>query len=151
MTPPTTLRLAYTLAFVPHSQRVILLPRQLDGTESLSEQEVRALRSNLHPLDTAIVKELLSTTVFGQLADTQLARLLPVLAQRRTRVGESRLDIRELELLPRMRITPSGRGVSLQLWLQRGAKADASDHEAGFQAGQGRLLLAPRRFICSAP
>jgi hypothetical protein len=147
MSAPTTLRLAYTLAFVPHSQRVILLPRHLDGTDSLTEQEVRALRSRLHPLDTAIVKELLSTTVFGQLTDTQLARLLPVLAQRRTRVGEARLDIRELELLPRMHIEPAGRGVSLSLWLQRGERADPADREAGFAASRGRLLLGAQGFF----
>lgn len=146
MTPPTPIRLAYTLAFVPHSQRAILMPRHLDAETHLVESEIRALRGKLHPLDVAIVQELLTGTVFGQLSDNQLARLLPVLAQRRTRLGQARLLLRELTLLPRLHVASHGHGVALHLWLQEGAQG-ATAMEEGVRLDQGRLLLGAQAFF----
>ena len=145
-TPASPIRLAYTLAFVPHSQRAILLPRHLDKEEHLIESEVRALRGRLHPLDVAIAQELVAGTVFGQLSDTQLVRLLPVLAQRRTRLGQARLSLKELTLLPRLQVTPQGRGLALALWFQEGA-AGSTALEDGVQVTQGRLLLGAQAFF----
>lgn len=146
MVPPTPVRLAYTLAFVPHSQRAILMPRLIDAEAPLSEPEVRAIRTKLHPLDIAIVQELLTGTVFGQLSDMQLARLVPVLAQRRTKLGNSRLSLKELQLIPRLRIEGAGRGVGLSLWLQQG-EAGSTAQEDGLALADGRLLLGSQAYF----
>ncbi|OGQ87674.1 MAG: hypothetical protein A2289_01735 [Deltaproteobacteria bacterium RIFOXYA12_FULL_58_15] len=71
---------------------------------------MKALLPRLHPLDQVIVQELRSG-VFGQLGDSRLARLLPLLVQRQTELGGRKLQIQEDPLHPRVRIETSEDGI----------------------------------------
>jgi superfamily II DNA or RNA helicase len=101
--PPPQLRLAYVLQGVPRTGRVVLLPQLLgEETATLAEYDVKSMRATLHPLDKAIVQEICAGSQFGQIADGSLARLLPLLAQRRTKLGGKRLVVEEESLVPRI-------------------------------------------------
>jgi superfamily II DNA or RNA helicase len=101
--PPPPLRLAYVLQGVPRTGRVVLLPQLLgEETTTLAEYDVKSMRATLHPLDKAIVQEICAGSQFGQIADGSLARLLPLLAQRRTKLGGKRLVVEDEALVPRI-------------------------------------------------
>jgi hypothetical protein len=76
----------------------------------IEESGLKRLLPRLHPLDAAIARELTGGTIYGQLGDAQLARLLPLLAQRRTRFGEKLLSISERPLIPRIEVLPGTGG-----------------------------------------
>ena len=97
-------RLAYTLQTVARTQRVMLLPHETPESLPLSEAEVRQMRGKLHPLDTAICQEICSSPIYGQLGDNQLARLLNLLAQRRTQIAGQRLRLMDTALAPRAKL-----------------------------------------------
>ena len=143
--PPGQTRLAYTLTAVPRTQRVILLPGDLaefnaTAPTTFSEPEIKALRGRLHPLDQAIVQEILGGQMFGHLGDNQLARLLPLLAQRRTRVAGARLELLESPLVPRVRMESDAQGAALTLGL-------FSDASGWLPLDQGRLVAGTQAFF----
>lgn len=138
---PGQTRLAYSLTATARTSRATLVPhRELPG-QALSESELKALRSSLHPLDVAIAQELCGGTVYGQLSDGQLARLLPLLAQRNTFVGEVRLKLLELSLVPRVRLQAGmGRGLLLTLGLY-------ADGAGWLGMEDGRLVAGTQAFF----
>ena len=134
-------RLAYMLTAVPRTQRVILLPHQLEMEAStISEPEIKALRPSLHPLDAAIVREILGGHMFGHLGDNQLARLLPLLVQRRTKVAGARLELQDEALAPRVRVTTEPEGLVITMGL-------ASATEAWLPLDSGRLIAGTQAFF----
>src|SRR6185312_322341 len=132
-------RLAYTLATVARTQRVMLLPHQDVDSLPLSEPEVRQMRAQLHPLDAAIVQEICSSPIYGQLGDNQLARLLALLAQRRTQVAGNRLKLMDRPLSPRAKLDSNAGNLVLTLGL-----SDAS--EGWIPLAGGRLLAGSQAF-----
>ena len=136
-----TKRLAYVLTVVARTQRAVLLPSLEVGGPTLAEAPLRAMRSKLHPLDVAIAQELCTGTVYGQLTDAQLARLLPLLGQRPTQIGGQALKVLERELMPRARLTPQGAaGWLLTLGL-------AAPGGTWYDLTQGRLVAGSRAFF----
>lgn len=133
-------RLSYELDLGPRGKPgVVVRARTQDGT-LIDDTQARGLLSKLHPLDVAIVRELRSGSVFGQLSETQLARLLPLLAQRRTRTPEGRLRLTERHLAPRLQVRPGERGLALALVLE--------DQQGGVTSLEdGRLAAGPQAYF----
>jgi superfamily II DNA or RNA helicase len=132
-------RLAYRLHLSGRTQSAALEARHAPEGTRLDEAAVKHLLPALHPIDTIIARELLSATIFGQLSDQQLARLLPLLAQRQTRLGEHPLIVDDAALLPRLAVERGASGtLRLVMWLadRRGARIDLASGRliAGSQA-----------------
>jgi len=83
-TPQTQapIRLSYRLSITGRVQPATLAASLSRGGEGIDESTIKRLLPRLHPLDVAVARELLGSAIFGQLSDVQLARLLPLLAQR---------------------------------------------------------------------
>ena len=134
-------RLAYILTALARTQRVTLVPQREANGATLTESELKALRPSLHPLDIAIAQDLCGGSVYGQLTDTQLARLLPLLVQRVTIMGGARLKMLDLALTPRVRLQPSlGRGLRLTLGLY-------ADGAGWLDIDDGRLVAGTQAFF----
>src|SRR5207247_753816 len=110
-----------------------LVPRLPDGSP-VREGELKSLASRLHPLDRAIVREMADAGLHGRLTDVQLARVLPLLAERSVLADGKPLIWEDRPLLPRLRLsrTPWG-GATVTLGLS-GADSDWID------LGDGHLV-----------
>lgn len=106
----TPIRLAYRLTVLTRGSGGIVTPQMPPDGESLSDSDTKRLAPRLQALDQAIVRELRAGTVFGQLADANLARVLPLLVQRQTRVDGQPLKIMDDALTPRLRVEPGTSG-----------------------------------------
>ncbi|MEZ4273441.1 MAG: hypothetical protein R3C68_19000 [Myxococcota bacterium] len=104
------LRLAYRIRMGGRTQAVKIVPVRTQGGRALTEAEFKMMLPKLHALDRAIGKELRSGTVFGQIGDSQLARLLPLLGQRPTLMGDKPLVFDDEPLFPRVQIVVDGDG-----------------------------------------
>lgn len=138
------LRLSYTLRYTGRNIGSELLPRHTDTKSDgpfLSEYDLKDLFPQLHALDQAIVKELRSSQVYGQIGDPQLARLLPLLTRRRTCVKEDRVRISDIFLKPRTRIQG---GASGGLELQFGF---TDEDESWYCPTEGRLVAGPQAYL----
>jgi superfamily II DNA or RNA helicase len=109
------IRLAYELTVAGPASGVRLVARANPRAPALAEQELKRMQDELHALDKAIVREVHSSLVFGQLGDAGAARLLPLLAQRPTRVGDAQLELDDDGLTPRVRVERSPGGLRLVL------------------------------------
>lgn len=134
------IRLAYSITSVPRTQRVLLLPHLHVSEPPMLEADVRQLRSKLHQLDQPIVQEICKSTVFGQITDTQLARLLPLLAQRRTAIGDQRLRIVDLALRPRAKVLREAGQIVVTLGLE-------NEDGSWVEWSSGRLLAGSEAFF----
>lgn len=134
-------RLCYRLALGGRGQAGRLLALRQPGESPIGEPELARLLETLHPLDLAIARELRSSTTYGQLAEGQIARLLPLLARRDTLIGEDRLRIRDHGLRPRVRVTPDTAGA---LRLEMGLR---SNQEDWVDLSSGRLLAGSQAFF----
>jgi superfamily II DNA or RNA helicase len=136
-----TTRLAYTLWVSGRLQRVTLTPMLGKEGPVLSEGDVKKMRHTLHPLDKVIVNDMCAAAVFGQVSDAELARLLPLLAQRHTVVDGQRLKISENTLVPRVRVEGEDTLVALVLTLQ--------DPVSGrmYLLDEGRLLASAQAYF----
>ncbi len=133
-------RLSYRLSLTGRAQQAHLTAK--DGTVRLDEPTLRRMMPHLHPLDAAIARELSGGTVYGQLGDGQLARLLPLLAQRATELNGStlRIDTRNV-LVPRLRVEAApAKGLRLTLGL-----CDSAGHWRDIR--EGRLFAGPQAFF----
>lgn len=134
------IRLGYDLAVLGRGAGYKLSMRRIENDEPITENELLRLQERLHALDLAIFRELRMSTVFGQLADAGMAKLLPLLANRKTRIDGQRLRILEATLKPRVQAEPSPRGglrVRLTLEDVRGELRSLDD---------GRLLAGSQAF-----
>lgn len=134
------IRLAYSITSVPRTQRVLLLPHLQLSSPPMLEADVRQLRTKLHQLDQPIVQEICKSTVFGQITDTQLARLLPLLAQRRTAIGDQRLRIVDLPLRPRAKVQREAGQIVVTLGLE-------NEDGSWVEWNSGRLLAGSEAFF----
>lgn len=135
------IRLAYDVAVLGRGAGYKLEMRRVETNEAISENELLRLQDRLHALDLAIFRELRMSTVFGQLGDPSIARVLPLLAQRKTRVNGQRLRILEVTLKPRIYAEPTKKGglrVMLSLQDERGEQKSLTD---------GRLLAGSQAFF----
>ncbi|MED5464391.1 MAG: DEAD/DEAH box helicase [Myxococcota bacterium] len=138
------IRLAYTLRFSGRNIGSELLARRADAeAESpfLNESDLKTMFGDLHALDQEIVRELRSSQVYGQLGDPQLARLLPLLTRRRTKVGEERLRITDIFLQPRTRVQSDPQG---RLEIEFGFTDEDGDW---YSPTEGRLLAGPQAYL----
>ena len=139
-----SLRLAYILQAVPKSGRVVLLPQDPDAPQTvLSEVELKAKRSQLHPLDKAIVQEICGGVQYGHMVDTNLARLMPLLAQRQTRASGARLTLDSQVCRPRIVVTTDAAqsgGTVVCLRLEHPT-------EGMLDLEQGRVLVGPHAYF----
>jgi hypothetical protein len=87
-----------------------------DG-DHITEANARHIQSSLHPVDLAILREMRAATVFGQLSDAQLARLIPVLAQREAELPDGDLRLGDGAMVPRVRVHMGEAGVELTVGL----------------------------------
>ena len=140
--PEAQVRLAYALTAVSRTQRCVLLPCDPDSQQPLDESSVKRMRGRLHPLDVAIVQEICNGAVFGQLGDTELARLLPLLAQRRTQLAGARLRMTDEPLAVRVRVSQTAGGMP-QLMLGLASTED----DAWYALADGRLVAGPQAFF----
>lgn len=134
------IRLGYDLAVLGRGAGYKLAMRSLKDGEPVTENQLLRLQDKLHALDLAIFRELRLATVFGQLSDSGMAKLLPLLAQRKTRVDGDRLRILEVSLKPRVQAEPGKRGglrVNLVLANPKGELLSLDD---------GRLLAGSQAF-----
>lgn len=133
-------RLAYDLTVLGRGAGYKLAMRRKDDDEPVSENELLRLQDRLHALDLAIFRELRMATVFGSVSEAGLAKLLPLLAQRKTRIDGDRLRIVDSELKPRVKAEPGPRGglrVILGLTNKNGEWLSLED---------GRLLAGSQAF-----
>ncbi len=137
----TPIRLAYRLTVLGRGSGGIVVPQTIDGGETLSDSDTKRMQPQLQALDQAIVRELRSGQTFGHLPDASLARVLPLLVQRQTRVDGSNLRIADHELSVRVRVEPSGGSqllAALGLAQPDGSILDVRD---------GRLLAGSQAFF----
>ncbi len=83
----------------------------------LDSNTLRRIMNKLSPLDMAIIREVLAANMFGQLNSTQLAGMLPLLAQRDTLIEESKLRYDEESLRPHVRIEKLAGGYVIHMLL----------------------------------
>ncbi|MBI3179052.1 MAG: hypothetical protein HYZ27_05285, partial [Deltaproteobacteria bacterium] len=134
-----TTRLTYTLELLGRGE-VVLTALRPDGTE-VRDSELKRLQAELHPLDRAIARELVQAGSGGRMPDATLARLLPLLAERRVRLGGEQLAFSERALTPRLRISESGLGGALvTLGL-------ADQDETWLDLSAGRLVAGSQAFF----
>ncbi len=143
MTSTTTregpVRLGYRLSLSGRGAGAHLVA--VHGSERLDESRLRGLLPKLHPLDQAIGREIASSAVFGHLADAQLARVLPLLAQRQTQLGEGNLAIGGKGVVPRLKVEPGALGgVRLELLL-------VDDKGVWHPLSEGRLVAGTQAFF----
>lgn len=136
------LRLAYRLTLRGQPQGALVEVSERRDQRLLAESDLKARLPQLHALDLAIVRELRSGTVFGQLNDSQLARLLPLLIQRRCTLNGERLRVGDAPLRPRLRVEV-GRLGSLRLLLDF---EDPDDGEV-ITLEKGRLVAGSQAFF----
>ncbi|MEE8408823.1 MAG: DEAD/DEAH box helicase [Myxococcota bacterium] len=135
------IRLAYELSVAGRISGVLLLPRTAPGGRRLAESDLKELLPRLHDLDQAIVRELRSGLVFGQLGDAGLARLFPLLAQRHTTLDGKELRLEEEPLRPRIRIRPGAAGrIHILLGL-------VGEETPWSPVGGGRLIAGDQAFF----
>lgn len=138
------IRLSYVLRFTGRTLASELLARELKaGTDApfLTETQLKVLFPTLHALDQAIVKELRSSQVYGQLPDMQLARLVPLLSRRRTYVGENRLRISDVILRPRVKVQTDEAG-------KMEIRFGFTDEENNWHCPtDGRLVAGPQAYL----
>lgn len=135
------IRLAYRLQVQGRTQSAQLLTSLGPDEPPIEESALKRLMPRLHPLDAAIARELTGGSVFGQLNDAQLARLLPLLAQRRTRLSNKQLSIAERTLVPRIEVQQaSGGSVRVVFWLEQ-------TPNQRFELLQGRLVIGSQAFF----
>jgi superfamily II DNA or RNA helicase len=154
--PPSPLRLTYVLQGIPRVGRTLVLPQLRDAEAvTLTEAEIRSMRRGLHALDQAIVQELCAGAQFGHLADPALARILPLLAQRQTRVDGERLRLGDDLLQPRV-VVRSLQSVQDEPCLSAAVKAESRlclELELHYPDGevlhlqQGRLLAGSQAYF----
>jgi len=111
---------------------------------AISDSQAKALIPSLHAIDVAVVQEMRSGAIYGQIADAEIARLLPLLVQRQTFVQGKRLTLLSSPLVPRLRIRPGPLGgvmLSLALstpdgeWMDLEAGRLIAGHQAYFIRG----------------
>ncbi|MCK5688768.1 hypothetical protein KAI87_05825, partial [Myxococcota bacterium] len=99
-----------------------------------STDELRQMLGELHELDQTIIREMRATSVFGQVGDTVFARILPLLARRRTVLNGEPLRFADEPLHPRLSVEMvpfKGMRVRLQLETEEGVR---------FSVAQGKLM-----------
>ncbi len=134
------IRLRYRLHTEGRSTSVHVDALLAPGEAPLGDADLRRLMPTLHALDQAITREMRSGTTFGQLTEAQLARLLPLLAQRPTTIGTDDLHVLEEPLSPRMRIEARGDG-SLEVRLSL-----HSETRGWYELDAGRLVIGAQAF-----
>ncbi len=137
----TPIRLAYRLTVLGRGSGGIVMPQMIDSGETLSDSDTKRLQPRLQALDQAIVRELRTGTTFGHLPDASLARVLPLLVQRQTRIDNNNLRIADAELSVRVHVETVN-GIQLQAALglaqKDGTLIDVRD---------GRLLAGSQAFF----
>ena len=119
------------------------------------------MRPRLHALDRTVVQEICSAGVFGQLGDAELARLLPLLLQRHTAIGDGRVRLIDTPLLPRAVLSRTAQGRwQLALHLQRppsraalmvaSARGEPPPAPDSLALAEGRLLCGAEAFFMRA-
>ncbi|MBI5509267.1 MAG: SNF2 helicase associated domain-containing protein [Deltaproteobacteria bacterium] len=147
------IRLSYEIQTSGRGANVRLLARVRPDGPPLSEHQAREIQPTLHALDQTVVREMRGAAVFGQLSDHDLARLLPLLAQRQAQIGGARLRLEEEDLRPRVQIVPTdGGGIALRLGLST-ASGDWVELEAGrlVSGNQAFFLRGNRAYPVVSP
>lgn len=134
-------RLGYAVHAIGHGFQVRTRRLGEPAGTFLSEQALKALLSSLHALDVAIVREIVAGSIFGQLSDAQMGRILPLLVQRRAVLDDHVMTMCEDGLSPRVRIAPSGRAGLLLTYGLMDAEGTWID------LAEGRLVAASQAFF----
>lgn len=112
------IRLAYSLRYGSRTGTAVLLPHREAKQPALDEQELKEALPKVHALDKVILQEIKNASVFGQVNDSGLARLLPLLLQRRTELNGQQLKLQNQILRPRIKVSANpGGGVRLRMHL----------------------------------
>ncbi len=135
------LRLAYDLHTRGRGHPTSVAASSKSG-ERLGESELKRSLARLHPLDQTIARELLSSAVYGNLNDAQLARLVPLFVHRETRVDGEALCVIEDALTPRVEVAPAEDGaLQLTLFLQNRARERVALEDGRLLAGTQAYFL----------
>jgi superfamily II DNA or RNA helicase len=135
------IRLTYRLRSQSRGKPFCLEPINPDG-EVLEEGAIKKLMPKLNALDTVIAQELRTSSIFTQITDAQVARLLPLLTQRRTLYDNKKIKLMDDEYLrPRILVEEGARHrlvVTLALADQDGDL---------YRLDAGRLLVATEAYF----
>ncbi|MBN1961029.1 MAG: DEAD/DEAH box helicase [Deltaproteobacteria bacterium] len=139
LTHESPIRLTYQLEFTGKAQTILVKASLNIASDRLTESELKRMIKRLHPIDQTIAHELFSSSIFGQISDTQLARILPLLAHRETLFDSEPLKIEDRELTPRIEVTTSlANGLRIAMYFQdrRGERINLEGNRllAGAQA-----------------